>query len=206
MRSLFLIFILSLFFLANLLYPQNDAETLLNSFKEKFKTIEDFQCDFSQTAYSNFGDSYFIEGKFYYKKKNKFLIELPQAKIISDGKDIYNVDFLNKRAIINSLKNTPNAIVLDKLIDEVAKKSFVDIADDLPGLKGIILKPKNEDYNIKESKIYFDDNFIPKMFILIDNLDNLYEISFKNHKINFNISENLFKLENKYGLEIVDLR
>lgn len=188
------------------IYSQNDAEKIFSTFKDKFNNIQDFWCDFSQTAYSNFGDSYYIEGKFYYKKKNKFLIETAQAKIFSDGKDLYNLDLSSNRIIINSLKNSPNAPIIDKIIEDVAKKSKKEIVEQSENLIGILLKPTTEEYNVQEIELYFNKDFIPQKFIIKDYLDNVYEIVFKNHSVNINLSENLFKFEKKYGIEVVDLR
>ena len=63
-----------------------DAGTIIENLQLKFETISDFKSSFKQTAQGSFTDEGLIlSGDFYYKKRNKFRVELEHVHLISDG-------------------------------------------------------------------------------------------------------------------------
>lgn len=179
----------------------------LSSIQEKFNSLQSFKSDFSQTAYSNSGDKIFsMEGKFYYKKNDKFKIELNSKVIISDGSNIYNYDEPMNRLIITNNSNEPSSISLTKFINEYPKLCAINELSTEMGLNRIQLIPQSDDLGFKSGKIYYDDKFIVRKIFISDFTDQSYLFELTNIDTNISINDDIFTINPPEGTEIIDLR
>ena len=71
-----------LFFAATaLVTAQSKPADVLAKLQHKFNNVSDFSSDFKESGKGS------LSGKFYYKKKSKFRLELKTMNIASDGKN-----------------------------------------------------------------------------------------------------------------------
>jgi outer membrane lipoprotein-sorting protein len=92
MKLLNKIFII-IVFLSQAAFPGDPDQTLKNV-KDKFSTIKDFSAELKQG-----GKNQVFNGTIYYKKQNKFRIELKNMSIISDGSTIWNYNKKDNKVV-----------------------------------------------------------------------------------------------------------
>ncbi len=185
----------------------NDA---IRRLQHKFNSINNFTAEFSQGVFTTKGDDQGKSlGKFFYKKKNKFIVELKNQIIISDGSNVWNYDKKFKRVVISYLVDDPTSFSLEKFIydypglckSRLLKDNSASENEDI-----IVLTPKDNDLQFKEVKIWKNsDNLISKME-LTDLGDMKYSFSFSDLKTNIELPDHNFTFTPPKGTKIIDLR
>ena len=121
---------INLFAMIFVFFYQTEKLDLVEKLQNKFASIEFLSADFSQ----NYNSESSLKGKFYFKKKNNYRIELPNNIIISDGTTIWNNDTKRERVVISNLDEDPLAFSLSEYIFtypekcEVFEEKSVDIS------------------------------------------------------------------------------
>ena len=197
-----------LFFIPfGLINAQSGKETL-KKIQNKFKSITDFSADFSQTIFlpnSKQGGS--LSGKFYYKRKNKFIVELKNSTIISDGETVWNYDSRQKRVVISSFSDDPTSFSLERYIFDYPALCIVNLVSNEKGKDEIIeLVPKDNNIDFQSAKIWKNsDDMISKMEV-VDLADTKYTFQLSSIKINQDIPDSKFDFTPPKGIKIIDLR
>ena len=113
--------IIILFFTSSLISAQsgNDA---LKKIQNKFNLLTDFSATFSQVVLDENGKTNVkLNGSFYYKRKNKFVVELKNQSIVSNAELIWNYDKRQKRVVISYFEDDPTSFSLEKYIFDYPK-------------------------------------------------------------------------------------
>lgn len=200
MKTKIILFVL----LSGFLYAQNPKD-FINKIQSKFNSISNFTAKFNQTFYNAHGtESGKASGIFYYKKKNKFLVEINNNIIASNGTVVWNYDKKFKRVVISNLNDDPTSFSLEKFIFAYPPLCKAEILKDEND--ALLLTPKDNDLQFKQVKIWkTQDNLISKME-LIDIGDLKYSFSFSDIKINQDLPDSKFEFQIPQGTQIIDLR
>ena len=197
------------FFAASLLYPQT-ANQVIKKLQNRFNSISDFTANFSQNYFNTQGqDQGKTSGKFSYKKKNKFIVELKNQLIISDGQTIWNNDKRFNRVVISNLADDPTSFSLERFVFDYPRLCKSKIVNDETTSKGneyIELTPKDQDLEFKYVKIWVTpDGMISKLEVL-DLGDMRYAFQLTDIKVNQELPDSRFTFEPTKGIKIIDLR
>jgi outer membrane lipoprotein carrier protein len=201
--------ILILVLMASGIMAQSGQE-VLRKVQNKFRSIQNFTAGFVQTINSNNGiKPNTLKGTFYYKRKNKFVVELNNQTITSDGKVIWNYDVRFKRVVINNIENDPTSFSLEKFIFDYPQHCNVKVVKNGPlqkGEKQIELDPNDQSMQFKWAKIWVQpDGLIAKMEVQ-DRGDIKYILEFSDLKLNQNLADQKFTFYPPKGTKIIDLR
>lgn len=175
----------------------------LGSLQKKFDSIESLSANFAQ--YTN-GKKNF-EGKFLFKKENKFRLELKNITLVSDGETNWNYNKkLDKVIISNYDENDPSAFSLKKLIyDYPAKCAVTELSES--GTHVIEFKPKpGSEINAQLIKLWLNnENLVMKVLIKANSGSDL-EFRFSNYKINPGLTDSEFSFNPPQGTKVIDIR
>jgi len=188
-----------------ILYAQSGIESL-KKIQSKFNSITDFTANFVQTdCKSSVKNSSALKGKIYYKKKNKFVVELKNQLIVSNGEYIWNYNQKQKQVIISNFSDEPTVYSIEKIIYnypslcniKLLKKDNEEI---------IQLIPQEGLLDLKDIKIWKDNNNMISKLEVTDIGDMCYFIQFEDVAINQNLPDNKFTFNPPKGIRVVDLR
>jgi outer membrane lipoprotein carrier protein len=197
------------FLAASILYPQS-ANQVIKKLQNKFNSISNFTANFSQSYFSAQGqDQGKTSGKFTYKRKNKFIVDLQNQTIVSDGQTIWNSDKRFNRVVVSNLSDDPTSFSLERFVFDYPPLCKIKIVTDDALSKGdeyIELTPKDQDMEFKYVKIWLTaDGMISKLEVL-DLGDIRYAFQFTDLKIDQDISVARFIFYPPKGMKIIDLR
>ena len=204
------IFASSLFFLLLLSVNVNaqSGNDILKKIQNKFKSINNFNADFTQTISDPEGQQNGkLSGKFFYKRKNKFAVELKSGSIISDGTTVWNYDARLKRVVISNFSDEPTSFSLERYIFDYPALCKVKYVGNEKGKDEIIeLVPKENYIDFKSAKIWkSSDDMISRMEI-IDLADAKYGFQLSAIKVDQDIADSKFSFTPPKGIKIIDLR
>lgn len=190
-------------------YSQSSNQ-VIKKLQNKFNSISNFTANFSQSNFNAQGqDQGKTSGKFIYKRKNKFIVELKNQTIISDGETIWNSDKRFNRVVVSNLSDDPTSFSLERFIFDYPPLCRIKIVSDNTLSKGgeyIELTPKDYDMEFKSVKIWVtSDDMISKLEFL-DLGDIRYAFQFTDLKINQEVSDSRFTFYPPKGMKIIDLR
>lgn len=178
----------------------------IQSLQDKFNSINDLQADFVQHIKSGLdADKFKIEGKFYYKKGDRYKIEIKHKYIISNGTTLWNYDSNLNRVVISDANDDLNTFSLNKFVNEYPVQCTVLNIDSWQGYNGIKLVP-NQNLGFSEVQLFAGDDNILKRIVIKDFTNTEYDIRLSNVEINSGLSEDLFDFSPTNGTEIIDLR
>lgn len=197
-------------FCSVLLFPQNNANEILNKLQQKFNSISDLTADFKQSAVTadNKGG---MAGKFFYKKKDKFRIELKSIVIAGDGKSTWNYNVKQKKYIVNNFDpNDPTNLSLDRFVYDYPSKCKVTIqgTETIGGSECsvIVLNPKKNDLNFKTAKLWKDNQDLIKKILFEDPNGTIITVELSNLRLNQKLSDSKFTMTPPEGSKVIDLR
>lgn len=197
-----------IFLLPILIFAQGNA--LLKKIQNKYKSVTDFTSGLVQYNYAADGNVMSkTSGTITYKRKNKFVVELGNHTIVSDGVNIWNHDKKFKRIVVSSLTDDPTSFSLERyLYDYPALCNLKSISD--PSLKSgeeiLEMIPKDEFLDFKSLRIFKNvDNLIFKLEV-VDIAEMKYLFEFTNIKVNKQVEDNFFNFIAPKGVKVIDLR
>lgn len=200
MKKIFLITFLLIFSVSLSAQTKNKEVIKL---QEKFKTIDNFVADFSQsTTQDEDKNKLTLKGKFTFKKENNFRIEFLRQTIISDGKTIWNYNKKMNRVVISSFENEPNAFSINSFIMDYPEKCKVESPDP----RTIKMIPFTDDAEFNSVIIKYDKNYVIKYIEVEDLSETKYIVTLYNLKLNSEISKDSFNFIPPEGTQVVDLR
>ncbi len=202
----FLMFAFVMILSANI-FAQSESE-VLTKLQNKFKEINNFSASFAQNSdYGNKPSA--MKGNFFYKKDNKFRIELKNSILVSDGESFWNFNKRNNQVYVNNLENEYSLFSLKNIILDMPNKSKVtSMGKEKIGETefNVVQITPNESVQFETMKIWFNDNDFIRKVEVIDNNGSKHNFELSNLKLNQNIAESKFKLEIPQGVEVIDLR
>jgi outer membrane lipoprotein carrier protein len=201
--------IVFIFFLSIVLLNAQSAKETIKKIQNKFNSIENFTANFSQSLFAPSGNEQGkVNGKFLYKRKNKFVVELKNQNIVSNGETIWNYDKKFNRVVVSYLNDDPTSFSLEKFIFDyppLCKSKMVkDPANDSEFVLELV--PKDNDLQFKLVRIWKSiDNLISKME-LVDVGDMKYSFTFSDVKVNQELADQVFTFNAPKGTKVIDLR
>ena len=186
------------------------ASDILTKVQNKFNAINNFSASFIQTYNKTPGQTGVkVTGKFFYKKKNKFNVELSAVNIISDGVTVWNYNKSLNRVVISNLEKDPTSFSLEKFIFDYPPQCVTKLIKDESFKNGddlLELVPKNNNLQFKKARILVSyDGMISKLEIT-DYIDVQYVFQFNDIKFNQELPSTKFTYSSPKGIQIIDLR
>ena len=186
-----------------------DAQTVVLNLQDKFQSIENFTSTFKQTTSGSFSDSNLsLNGKFNYKKKNKFKVELKNIELISNSETIWNYDKRLNRVVINSVAENQAFLNLDDIINNYPEQCSAELVKNSDEDKFYILNliPKNNKLEFASAKIWIDKNFVLNKIEIKDSSGSVYFVELTNIKLNQKLSDSDFEFTVPEGCKVIDFR
>jgi len=186
------------------------ASDILTKVQNKFNTINNFSASFSQTCINKQDKtSNKVTGKFYYKKKNRFNVELNAANIISDGETIWNYNKSSNRAVISNLENDPSSFSLERFIFDYPKMCDMKLIKDKSIKSGedlLELIPNNQKLQFKKARIFVSSDGMISKLEITDQSEIQYVFQFTDIKYNIDLPDSKFTFSPPKGIQIIDLK
>ena len=146
-----------LFVISSLVFAQS-ANDVLKKIQNKFNSLNNFTANFTQNYFdAKSKDAGKASGKFSYKRKNKFIVDLKSQLIVSDGQTIWNNDKRFNRVVISNLSDDPTSFSLEQFIFDYPPLCKSHLIKDETVASGEILiemVPKDQDLQFKVVKIW----------------------------------------------------
>jgi len=203
MKKLFFLLLFSQIILAQ------SANDILKKAQAKFNSITSFSSNFSQVIISPEGKvSGKDNGTFIYKRKNKFIVDQKRSTIVSNSESVWNYDKKNKKVVISTFYDDPTSFSIERFIfDYPALCRIKFIKEESNDIEKVIqLIPKDDQLDVKEIKIWFNNNNLINRLEIVDLLDIRYSFSFTDIKENQDIPDSRFTFYPPKGIKIIDLR
>lgn len=201
------VFLLIFFLLTKISFSQEiTVDYVIEQMKNKAKTLETFTANFEQKKISAlFDNEELSSGKFFYQKKDKFLLvyEKPNKNsILSIGKELTIISEKTEKADFYKVKKGPEHQEgfwgFGGTFEDAKKKFEIEISSKNDEIT-IKLVPLEENPTAKYfTEIYLTVNkceWLPKKIKMIDNDEDVTEIDFKNYKENVTLDKKTFSLK-----------
>lgn len=198
-----------LFVISSLIFAQS-ANNVLKKIQNKFNSINNFTANFSQNYFNAQGhDVGKANGKFSYKRKNKFIVDLKSQLIISDGQTIWNNDKRFNRVVISNLSDDPTSFSLEQFIFDyppLCKNRIVKDETVASGEVLIEMIPKDQNLQFKVVKIWVSAGGMVTKLEIVDRGEMQYAFQFSEIKINQDLPNSRFTFTIPKGIQVIDLR
>lgn len=198
-----------LLLISSFLFAQSSND-LLKRVQYKFNSLSNFTADFTQAIYAAQGSNPAkLTGKFFYKRKNKFVVELKNETIVSDGNTIWNLNKKFNRVVISYFSDDPTSFSLERFIFYYPPLCKVRAIKDEHATAGegiLELTPKDQDMEFKSVKIWVDKEGLIATMEIVDRGDIKYNFQFSNFKLNQDLPDSKFTYNPPKGIQIIDLR
>lgn len=200
--KLILLFLISF----NFLFAQSGTESL-KKIQNKFASISNFTANFVQFTFNEQGKSSAkLTGKIYYKRENKFVVELKNQTIISNGVLVWNYNHKQKQVIISNFIDEPTSFSLERYVFDYPSLCNVKLIKKDNNVEVIELIPRKDMLDIKDVKIWKNNEDMITKLEIKDVSDMYYSFQFDDIKINQDILESKFTFNPPKGIRIIDLR
>jgi chaperone LolA len=201
--------IIAFILISTVAFAQSGSE-ILKKVQNKFRSIDDFTANFVQSyGQSNDSKTSNMSGKFFYKRKNKFVVELSHQTITCDGKIIWNYDGRFKRVVISNVADDPTSFLLEKFIFDYPPHCNVSLVKDKPALSGekiLELIPKDQTMQFKSVYIWVSKQGLISRMDILDRGDINYTFQFSDFKLDQNLPDTKFIYYPPKGIKVIDLR
>lgn len=199
----------SLFFSFSV-FPQANANEVLSQLQQKFNTVSDLAADFKQSGSSSEIKGG-LSGKFFYKKKDQFRIELKSLTIACDGKVTWNYNIKAKKYIVNNFdSNDPANLSLNRFVYDYPPKCKVSLAGTEKIGSGecviIELVPKKGELNFKKARLWKDESNLIRKISVDDTNGTNFTVELSNVKLNQKLPDSKFTMVPPEGSKVIDLR
>lgn len=186
------------------------ANDVLKRIQNKFNSINNFTANFTQSYYSSTGQNPGkTSGKFSYKRKNKFIVELKNQLIVSDGQTIWNSNKRFNRVVISNLADDPTSFSLERFVFDyppLCKSKVIKDETVATGENLIELTPKDQDMEFKTVKIWTSGDGLISKLEVVDRGEMRYSFQFTDIKVNQDLADSKFTYSPPKGIQIIDLR
>lgn len=178
---------------------QDSSNNLLKNVQEKFRSTNSFSADITYQR----GNKSKSSGKIWYKKDNKFRLELGNLTLAFDGETAYNFNKKENKVIISTADDEGSDFTMfnvEKILQDYPQKSDVKIEGNV-----ITLTAKDDEAEFGIVKLWINnDNFIQKAEIAQPS--GVINIDLKNIKLDQDLADSQFTLNPPEGTRVIDLR
>ena len=183
-------------------FPQNNGKELLKALQNKFNDLSDLTAQFEQSSNGEVN----LAGKIFYKKGNKFRLEMRDITIISDGKTVWNYSKNRNKVIISDYDSSqPSILSIENLINNYPSKCSV--SEETKGkTKLLTLIPKEKGLSFSKMILNVGDNDLIQKAEIEQSASGKIEITIKDYKLNKGIPGSEFTFTPPEGCKTVDLR
>lgn len=178
-----------------------DADRLLNDLKEKYSKINDFSAGITQE-----GRNSVFTGKIYFKKGNKFHLDLKNFSIVSDGSTLWNYNKKENKVVINDADSEENSILSFNNLLEVYPSKCTLSSSNEGKYNILILTPiSGSGLKFKQTRLWINsEDLVEKVFI--EGKDGNITFRFSDYKLNQDLPDSRFTFSAPKGSSIIDLR
>ncbi len=187
-------------------YAQS-ADDIISKVQKKFDKIDNLKAKFSQTIYATQSmKSIHFEGEFYYKKEDSFIISLPNRKIISDGKSVWNYDEMENKVVISDAEIDETSFSLKEIIYSYPKKCDLSLVESNSEKHYIKAIPNDLELSFKEVYLTINNKYLLSKVEIVDfnNMKFIFELF--SISLNQNLDDKLFQFLPTDEVEVIDLR
>ncbi|MCF8240396.1 MAG: outer membrane lipoprotein chaperone LolA [Melioribacteraceae bacterium] len=186
------------------------GEEVLKNLQNKFESIENLSANFKQTTYISSVPGSTIQGKFFYKRANKFRAEFPSTVVVSDGDTVWNYNRKLNRVVLTSAEDEAQNFSLDRFVLLYPEHCTVSKLNEQLLEKyqfGIQLIPvEDELMAFKNIKIWTDESYVLHKLSLTDHNDNSYVFLMSEIDLSSKLDDSIFTFNPPKGSQIIDLR
>jgi outer membrane lipoprotein carrier protein len=196
MKRIILIF---LFLIINI--AAQDSDQRLKTLQDTFEKVNDLSVDVIQKS----GGEEVLSGKLFYKKQNRFYLDLKNNLIVSDGSSIWNYNKKQNKVIINTVdESDPSFFSFNSFVYDYPSKC--NITSGQNGNVLVLIPKTGSDLNFNSAKLRINNENLPDKIILEGSAAGEVEIIFSNYNINRKLSDSKFQFTPPEGSSVIDLR
>lgn len=183
-------------------FAQRDAESILTTLQQKFRSTNDISAWFVQSINGKVN----LKGKFFYKKENNFKLELNNLSIISNGITSWNFNKKENKVIISDYdQSDPSILSLNKFIEDYPKQCSLKL-DNENGKDILVLIPKKSGMSFKSVKISVNPDDLIERMSIEDLNGSVIQIEFSHYQLDKKLSNSFFTFTPPKGSKVIDLR
>ena len=199
-KSLFIC--ITLVFILNNTFAQENAQTVLENIQNKFNTIDDLSAELTQLVNGTVN----LKGKIYFKKENSLRFEFKNILIVSDGKTSWSYNQKDDKVIITDYEREGNKILsIRQIIFDYPQDCDLSTFES-EGNTVLELIPKEDASSFSSLKLFIDgDNLITKALI-DDPASGEIRVDLSNYQLNKNLPDSFFQFSPTEGSKVIDLR
>jgi len=187
------------------------SENLALKIEAKYNSLKTLSTSFEQEIKSpDFSTLRKFKGKMYLKNPNKFRIEISSQVVVSDGEYIWVYSEENKQVTKNMVKKSSKFFRPNDYLFNFRKNYHYKLEGEEKIGKSIYYKmvyiSKSEVEFFRKIIVFFEkENLLVKRIEYLDQNENYTTLSFRNIKVNLNLSDSKFVFKPPKGVELVDL-
>ena len=188
------------------------AQEVLEKLRSKYESLDDAEIVFAQKSkYELANIEQSTNGKLYYKKGNKYRVELEGQTIVTDGKTVWSYSKQNNQVLIDNFKMDRHALTPQKILTG-APDDFYAIMVGKESLRDrdtyiVKLVPKEDVSIVKAIKLWVDDSDWLTWKAEVQDINGKQTDYYVNSiKTDLGLADSLFTYYIPKGVEAVDLR
>lgn len=186
------------------------ATEILDNVREAYDAIADARIQFTQTTtfgLSNIENS--VHGTLFFKKKNKYRLELKEQTIVTDGSTVWRYSPVQQQVLIDHFRSDRHAITPEKILTG-SPEGFTATRLD-PGGEGervvVRLVPTDETASVRSIKLWVDPaTWLIRKVELLDVNDARTTYIVREFALNPGLPDAQFAYQIPPGASVVDLR
>ena len=211
MKNIFVIFLLSLYFMNG--FAQSDVNKVIRDVQKKYQNIQMVQVDFRQVNRFKLTDiKSEINGTIYISQNDRFRLETEDQVMVSDGKTFWRFNKMENQVLIDYAKKSQQDVFLNNFLFKIDEVYFSQIAGEAKindkKVFEIKLTPKKPDESFFQYvKVWlYDRSWELEKVLYVDFNENEVEYLIEKMEMNPSAAGNVFNFEIPEGVEAVDLR
>lgn len=188
------------------------AQEILEKVKAKYDGIADGELKFSQQVkFSMANIEQRVNGTLFFKKENKYRVELDAQTIVTDGETVWSYSASNKQVLIDRFKSDERTLTPERILTAAPSDFSAAVLgkEKIGKIDATVLKlvPRDEQSLIKTMKLWIDDSDWMMMKVeLTDVNGKVTTYSVTDIRLNIGLPDSRFKYQIPEGTDVVDLR
>lgn len=188
------------------------AQEVLEKLRSKFEAIDDAEMMFVQKAkYELANIEQRANGKLYYKRGNKYRVEIEGQTIVTDGKTVWSYSKPNNQVLIDHFKKDRHSLSPQNILTGAPNDYYAIMVgkESLADHETFVVKlvPKEDVSIVKSIKLWIDDSdWITWKAEVQDINGKQTDYQVNDIKTDLGLADSLFTYYIPKGVEVVDLR
>ena len=202
------LFIIVLFIVSvQIANSQYDKSSIYDALNKKFGKLQSVSLKFSSSENRE------MTGSLKALRGNKYVLQIGQRTIVSNGKIITNYDKSENKVVISNYETT-NATSIDEFffsfIESYQPSNLIRETKSDKGFNYILeITPVDKSKKIKDidyAKLWLNQNTLEIIRLQLFNTSGFHEWTISNLKLNPKFSDNTFEFKIPKGAEVIDLK